>query len=251
MLLIPAIDIKDGQCVRLRQGDLTSNISVFNPDPVEQARQWVEMGAERIHIVDLDAAKSGKPVNLPIIRKIAHQFGNEVSIEVGGGMRTCDRVREVLDAGVNFVIIGTAAVKTPGFLREVCSEFSGDSVIVSLDAKDGIVLTDGWTKTTGHKAVDLAKKFETYGVSSILYTDISRDGMLTGCNIEATAELARNISIPVIASGGIRDLDDIRKLLEVESDGVTMAILGRSLYEKTLDFSEALALVRAHEEKDY
>lgn len=247
MLLIPAIDIKDGQCVRLRQGDLTSNISVFNPDPVEQARQWVELGAERIHIVDLDAAKSGKPVNLPIIRKIAKQFGQDVSIEVGGGMRTCDRVGEVLDAGVNYVIIGTAAVKEPGFLHDVCSEFSGDSVIVSLDAKDGIVMTDGWTKSTGHTAVELAKKFETYGISSILYTDISRDGMLTGCNVEATAELARNISIPVIASGGIRDLEDIRQLLAVESDGVTMAILGRSLYERTLDFSEALDLVNQYE----
>ena len=246
MLLIPAIDIKDGQCVRLRQGDLQNNISVFNADPVDQARKWVEMGAERLHLVDLDGARSGKPVNLPIIRKIASEFGGDVEIEVGGGMRTVDRVEQVLDSGIDFVVVGTAAVKAPGFLHEVCGQFGG-SVIVSLDAKDGVVMTDGWTKATGHKAVDLAQKFESYGVDAILYTDISRDGMLSGCNVEATADLARHINIPVIASGGIRDLDDIRRLLEVENDGVTMAVLGRSLYEHTLDFKEALELVKASE----
>lgn len=223
MLLIPAIDIKDGHCVRLRQGDLTSNITVFNTDPVAQARHWVELGAERLHLVDLDAARSGKPVNLSVIRKICNEFAEDVEIEVGGGMRTLERVGEVLDLGVDYVVIGTAAVKAPGFLHDVCSEYGG-SVIVSLDAKDGMVMTDGWTKNTGHSATDLAKKFEGYGVDAILYTDISRDGMLTGCNVEATAELASQLSIPVIASGGIRDLDDIRKLLAVEDDGVTMAI---------------------------
>ena len=235
MLLIPAIDIKDGHCVRLRQGDLTSNITVFNTDPVAQARHWVELGAERLHLVDLDAARSGKPVNLSVIRKICSEFAEDVEIEVGGGMRTLERVGEVLDLGVDYVVIGTAAVKAPGFLH------------VSLDAKDGMVMTDGWTKNTGHSATDLAKKFEGYGVDAILYTDISRDGMLTGCNVEATAELASQLSIPVIASGGIRDLDDIRKLLAVEDDGVTMAILGRSLYEGTLDFTQALDLVEATE----
>ena len=247
MLLIPAIDIKDGKCVRLRQGDLTSNISVFNEDPVEQARQWVEMGAERIHIVDLDGARTGKPVNLPIIRKISEEFGDDVEIEVGGGMRTLERVEKTLDAGVDFVVIGTAAVKAPGFLHDVCSQYGG-SVIVGLEAKDGIVMTDGWTKSSGRTAIDLAKKFQDYGVDAILYTDISRDGMLTGCNVEATADLARAIDIPVIASGGIRDLDDIRKLLDVEYDGVTMAVLGRSLYEHTLDFKEALELVKNHKQ---
>ena len=230
MLLIPAIDIKDGHCVRLRQGDLTSNITVFNTDPVAQARHWVELGAERLHLVDLDAARSGKPVNLSVIRKICNEFAEDVEIEVGGGMRTLERVGEVLDLGVDYVVIGTAAVKAPGFLHDVCSEYGG-SVIVSLDAKDGMVMTDGWTKNTGHSATDLAKKFEGYGVDAILYTDISRDGMLTGCNV----------------SGGIRDLDDIRKLLAVEDDGVTMAILGRSLYEGTLDFTQALDLVEATE----
>ncbi len=245
MLLIPAIDIKGGQCVRLRQGDFNANVSVFNPNPVDQARKWLEMGAERIHIVDLDGAKTGRPINLPIIRKIAEEFGRDLEIEFGGGVRTLDCVGQVLEAGVDYVIIGTAAVKIPGFLHEVCCEYSG-SVIVGLDAKDGIVMTDGWVKTSGHTAVDLAKKFESYGVDAILYTDIHRDGMLTGCNVEATAEVARAVDVPVIASGGIKDINDIKKLLEVEDDGVTMAILGRSLYEHTLDFAEALKLVREH-----
>ncbi len=221
MLLIPAIDIKGGQCVRLRQGDLTSNITVFNTDPVAQAKHWVDLGAQRLHLVDLDAAKSGKPVNLAVIKKIISEFSDDVEIEIGGGMRTLERVEQVLDFGADYVVIGTAAVKAPGFLHDVCCQFGG-SVIVSLDAKDGMVMTDGWTKTTGHSAVDLAQRFEGYGVDAILYTDISRDG-------------------------GIRDLEDIRKLLAVEDDGVTMAILGRSLYEGTLDFTEALKLVEESE----
>lgn len=249
MLLIPAIDIKGGQCVRLRQGDLTSNITVFNTDPVAQARHWVDLGAQRLHLVDLDAAKSGKPVNLAVIKKIISEFSDDVEIEIGGGMRTLERVEQVLDFGADYVVIGTAAVKAPGLLHDVCCQFGG-SVIVSLDAKDGMVMTDGWTKTTGHSAVDLAQRFEGYGVDAILYTDISRDGMLTGCNVDATADLARHLSIPVIASGGIRDLEDIRKLLAVEDDGVTMAILGRSLYEGTLDFTEALKLVEDSEDSE-
>ena len=246
MLLIPAIDIKGGQCVRLRQGDLTSNITVFNTDPVAQAKHWVDLGAQRLHLVDLDAAKSGKPVNLAVIKKIISEFSDDVEIEIGGGMRTLERVEQVLDFGADYVVIGTAADTAPGFLHDVCCQFGG-SVIVSLDAKDGMVMTDGWTKTTGHSAVDLAQRFEGYGVDAILYTDISRDGMLTGCNVDATADLARHLSIPVIASAGIRDLEDIRKLLAVEDDGVTMAILGRSLYEGTLDFTEALKLVEESE----
>lgn len=249
MLLIPAIDIKDGKCVRLRQGDLNSNISVFNDDPVAQARHWVELGAERLHLVDLDGAKSGKPINLPVIRKIVNEFSSDVEFEVGGGMRTLERIGDVLDLGVDYVVIGTAAVKAPGFLHDACSNYGG-SIIVSLDAKDGMVMTDAWTKNTGHKAIDLARKFEGYGVDAILYTDISRDGMLTGCNVEATAELAREVNIPVIASGGIRDIEDIRKLLEVEDDGVEMAILGRSLYEGTLDFTEALELVNSFDSEE-
>ncbi len=246
MLLIPAIDFKDGQCVRLRQGDLNSNITVFNPDPVAQARKWLDMGAERIHIVDLDAAHTGRPINLPIVKKIAEEFGNDLVIEVGGGVRTKERAGQILEAGASFVVIGTAAVKVPGLLHEVCTEYSG-SVIVGLDAKDGIVMTDGWTKSSGHSAVELAKKFESYGVDAILYTDIARDGMLTGCNIEETATVAKAVEIPVIASGGIHNLEDIKKLLEIEPFGVTMAILGRSLYERTLDFKEALDLIEAQQ----
>lgn len=242
MLLIPAIDLKDGKCVRLRQGNLTSDVTVFNEDPIAQARHWVELGAERLHLVDLDGAKSGKPVNLSVIRKIVTEFNDDVEFEVGGGMRSLERIGEVLDLGVDYVVIGTAAVKTPGFLHNACSEYGG-SIIVCLDAKDGMVMTDAWTRPTGHKAIDLAKKFESYGVDAILYTDISRDGMLTGCNVEATAEIARAVNIPVIASGGIKDINDIKALLEVEDDGVTMAILGRSLYEGTLDFVEAQKLV--------
>lgn len=242
MLLIPAIDLKDGKCVRLRQGNLTSDVTVFNEDPIAQARHWVELGAERLHLVDLDGAKSGKPVNLNVIRKIVTEFNDDVEFEVGGGMRSLERIGEVLDLGVDYVVIGTAAVKTPGFLHNACSEYGG-SIIVCLDAKDGMVMTDAWTRPTGHKAIDLAKKFESYGVDAILYTDISRDGMLTGCNVEATAEIARAVNIPVIASGGIKDINDIKALLEVEDDGVSMAILGRSLYEGTLDFVEAQKLV--------
>ena len=171
-------------------------------------------------------------------------YGKVVENTFGPDDRETPAVK--INDGVDYVVIGTAAVKAPGFLHDVCSEYGG-SVIVSLDAKDGMVMTDGWTKNTGHSATDLAKKFEGYGVDAILYTDISRDGMLTGCNVEATAELASQLSIPVIASGGIRDLDDIRKLLAVEDDGVTMAILGRSLYEGTLDFTQALDLVEAIE----
>lgn len=242
MLLIPAIDLKDGKCVRLRQGNLTSDVTVFNEDPIAQARHWVELGAERLHLVDLDGAKSGKPVNLNVIRKIVTEFNDDVEFEVGGGMRSLERIGEVLDLGVDYVVIGTAAVKTPGFLHNACSQYGG-SIIVCLDAKDGMVMTDAWTRSTGHKAIDLAKKFEGYGVDAILYTDISRDGMLTGCNVEATAEIARAVNIPVIASGGIKDINDIKALLEVEDDGVSMAILGRSLYEGTLDFVEAQNLV--------
>lgn len=242
MLLIPAIDLKDGKCVRLRQGNLTSDVTVFNEDPIAQARHWVELGAERLHLVDLDGAKSGKPVNLNVIRKIVTEFNDDVEFEVGGGMRSLERIGEVLDLGVDYVVIGTAAVKTPGFLHNACSQYGG-SIIVCLDAKDGMVMTDAWTRSTGHRAIDLAKKFEGYGVDAILYTDISRDGMLTGCNVEATAEIARAVNIPVIASGGIKDINDIKALLEVEDDGVSMAILGRSLYEGTLDFVEAQNLV--------
>ncbi|MEG0821832.1 MAG: 1-(5-phosphoribosyl)-5-[(5-phosphoribosylamino)methylideneamino]imidazole-4-carboxamide isomerase [Burkholderiaceae bacterium] len=246
MLLIPAIDIKDGRCVRLRQGDMDNNVTVFSDDPVGMARHWVELGASRLHIVDLNGARSGKPVNEPLIRKILTEFGDDIEIQLGGGMRDLDLIERYIDAGVRYVVIGTAAVKSPGFLHDACSAFGGH-VIVALDAKGGKVATDGWSKLTGHDVIDLAQKFESYGVDSILYTDIGRDGMLTGVNIEATVELARAVKIPVIASGGIADIRDIENLLAVESEGINAAILGRSLYEGTLDFKAAQALVQSSE----
>lgn len=244
MLLIPAIDLQKGRCVRLRQGDLENNVTVYNEDAVDQACRWAYLGAQRIHIVDLDGAKTGKPVNAPLIRDMIEEIGGDADIEVGGGIRTLSQIEAYLDAGVRYAVIGTAAVKTPGFLKEACAVFA-DDIIVALDAKDGIVATDGWVKSTGHEAVDLAKRFEDYGVSAFLYTDISRDGMLSGVNVEATAALARAVNVPVIASGGMHTLEDVKALMAVESDGVMGAVLGRSLYEGTIDFAQAQQLVGA------
>jgi phosphoribosylformimino-5-aminoimidazole carboxamide ribotide isomerase len=241
MLLIPAIDLKDGHCVRLRQGDMQS-VTVFSEDPVAMARHWLSLGARRLHVVDLNGARSGKPVNEPVIRKIIAAVGDQMPVQLGGGLRDLDIIERYIDDGVRYVVIGTAAVKNPGFLQDACSAFGGH-VIVALDAKGGKVATDGWSKLTGHDVVDLAKKFEDYGVDAVLYTDIGRDGMLTGVNIEATVELARAVKIPVLASGGIKDLSDIDKLCAVESEGVEGAILGRSLYEGTLDFKAAVQRV--------
>ncbi|HUN94103.1 MAG TPA: 1-(5-phosphoribosyl)-5-[(5-phosphoribosylamino)methylideneamino]imidazole-4-carboxamide isomerase [Burkholderiaceae bacterium] len=244
MLLIPAIDLKDGHCVRLRQGDM-NDATVFSDDPVAMARHWVGLGARRLHIVDLNGARSGRPVNEPVVRKIIRAVGEEVEIQLGGGLRDLDTIERYIDDGVSFVVIGTAAVKNPGFLQDACSAFGGH-VIVALDAKGGKVATDGWSKLTGHDVIDLGRKFQDYGVDSILYTDIGRDGMMTGVNVEATVELARAVKIPIIASGGIGGLEDIDRLCGVEDDGVAAAILGRSIYEGKLDFKAALARVAVH-----
>ncbi len=243
MLLIPAIDLKDGRCVRLRQGDMQT-ATVFSEDPVAMARHWVEQGARRLHVVDLNGARSGKPVNETVIRKIVTAVGDDVPVQLGGGLRDMDIIERYIDDGVRYVVIGTAAVKNPGFLHDACGAFGGH-VIVALDAKGGKVATDGWSKLTGHDVVDLAQKFEDYGVDAILYTDIGRDGMLSGVNVEATAQLARAVKIPVIASGGVASLADIEQLCAVADDGVEAVILGRSLYEGTLDFR--LAQVKADE----
>jgi phosphoribosylformimino-5-aminoimidazole carboxamide ribotide isomerase len=243
MLLIPAIDLKDGKCVRLRQGDMAS-ATVFSEDPAAMARQWVEQGATRLHLVDLNGARSGRPVNEVAIKKIVAAVGDEAEIQLGGGIRDLDTVERYIDDGVHYVVIGTAAVKSPGFLHDACTAFGGH-VIVALDARDGKVATDGWSKLTGHDVIDLAKKFEDYGVEAILYTDIGRDGMLGGVNIEATVELARSVKVPVIASGGVNDLADIERLFAVRDDGVEAVILGRSIYEGTLDFKAALARIEA------
>jgi len=237
MLLIPAIDIKEGRCVRLRQGDLAS-ATVFSDDPVAVARHWVEQGARRLHVVDLNGARSGRPVNESVIRRIVEEVGAEIPVQLGGGLRDLDTIERYIDGGVSFVVIGTAAVKNPGFLHDACSAFGGH-VLVALDARDGKVATDGWSKLTGHDVVDLAAKFEDYGVEAILYTDIGRDGMLTGVNMEATVALARAVKIPVIASGGVATMEDIERLCAVESEGIEATVLGRSLYEGTLDFRAA------------
>jgi phosphoribosylformimino-5-aminoimidazole carboxamide ribotide isomerase len=243
MLLIPAIDLQDGQCVRLRQGDM-SDATVFSSDPAAMARRWLDLGARRLHLVDLNGALAGKPRNEAAIKAILDEVGAEVPVQIGGGIRDLDTIERYLDAGMAYVIIGTAAVKNPGFLHDACGAFPGQ-VMVGLDAKDGKVATDGWSKLTGHDVLDLARKFEGYGVEAIIYTDIGRDGMLSGVNIEATVRLARALSIPVIASGGLTNLDDVAALCAVEHEGIEGAIVGRALYEGTLDFTQALARVDA------
>ena len=239
MLLIPAIDIKDGKCVRLRQGRMDDE-TIYSDNPLEIADRWVAAGARRLHVVDLNGAVSGKPGNADLIHAIA--MGHpDIPIQVGGGIRHEDTIQTYLDAGVRFVIIGTRAVTTPHFVADVCLEFPGH-IIVGLDARDGKLATEGWSKMSHHDAVDIARRFEDDGVTSIIFTDIGRDGMLSCINIEATVKLCQNISIPVIASGGIRNLDDIRALCEVAKEGIEGAITGRAIYEGTLDFSEAQRL---------
>jgi phosphoribosylformimino-5-aminoimidazole carboxamide ribotide isomerase len=239
MLLIPAIDLKDGRCVRLRQG-VMDDATVFSDDPAAMARRWRELGARRLHLVDLNGAFAGKPRNEGAIRAILDEVGAEMPVQIGGGIRDLDTIERYLDAGIAYVIIGTAAVKNPGFLHDACGAFPGQ-VIVGLDAKDGKVATDGWSKVTGHDVLDLARKFEGYGVEAVIYTDIGRDGMLAGVNIEATVRLARGLSIPVIASGGVTDLADIDALCAVEGEGIEAAIVGRAIYEGRLDFAAAQA----------
>lgn len=240
MLLIPAIDLKDGRCVRLKQGDMNAS-TVFSENPAAMARKWVEAGARRLHIVDLNGAFAGRPVNESAVKAILAEVGDEIPVQLGGGIRDLDTIERYLDDGLSFIIIGTAAVKNPGFMRDACSAFGGH-IIVGLDAKDGKVATDGWSKLTGHEVIDLAKKFEDYGVEGVIYTDIGRDGMLTGVNIEATVALARQLNVPVIASGGITDLEDVKKLCAVEAEGITGAITGRAVYQGTLDFRAAQKL---------
>jgi phosphoribosylformimino-5-aminoimidazole carboxamide ribotide isomerase len=239
MLLIPAIDLKDGKCVRLQQGDMKVS-TTFGEDPAAMAQRWLDAGARRLHLVDLNGAFAGKPVNEGAVKAILRVVGDQIPVQLGGGLRDLDTIERYLDDGLSYVIIGTAAVKSPGFLQDACSAFGGH-VIVGLDAKDGKVATDGWSKLTGHEVVDLARKFEDYGVEGVIYTDIGRDGMLTGINIDATVKLARAISIPVYASGGLANMADIEKLCAVEEAGIEGVICGRSIYTGALDFAAAQA----------
>ena len=240
MLIIPAIDLKDGHCVRLKQGEMDS-ATVFSDYPADMALKWLAAGARRLHLVDLNGAFAGKPVNEKAIKAITDALGEEIPVQLGGGIRDLDTVERYLDDGISYVIIGSAAVKNPGFLHDACTAFPGH-IIVGLDARDGKVAVEGWSKVTGHDVIDLAKRFEDYGVEAVVYTDIGRDGMLNGVNVEATVKLAQALTIPVIASGGITNLDDVRKLCAVADEGIMGAITGRAIYQGTLDFAEAQRL---------
>jgi phosphoribosylformimino-5-aminoimidazole carboxamide ribotide isomerase len=240
MLIIPAIDLKDGHCVRLEQGEMNT-ATVFSEQPAAMARHWVGQGGRRLHLVDLNGAFVGKPVNEEAIQAIVKELGDEIPVQLGGGIRDLATIERYLDDGIRYVIIGTAAVKNPGFLHEACDAFPGH-VMVGLDARDGKVAVEGWSKLTGHDVVDLAKRFEDYGVEAVIYTDIGRDGMLNGVNIEATVRLAHALHIPVIASGGVTNLNDVRNLCAVAGEGIMGAITGRAIYQGTLDFTQAQKL---------
>ena len=218
-----------------------ADATIFSEDPAAMARHWHSLGAKRLHVVDLNGAVAGAPKNEPVIKEIVESLGDDLPIQLGGGIRDLDTIERYLDLGVAYVVIGTAAVKNPGFLQDACTAFAGH-VIVALDARDGKVAVEGWSKMTGHDVVDMALKFEDYGVESIIYTDIGRDGMLTGINTDATLKLARALRIPVIASGGLTNLVDLEKVCLLESEGVTGVITGRAIYEGTLDFKKAITL---------
>lgn len=244
MLIIPAIDLKDGQCVRLRQG-LMDDSTVFSNDPVAMAEQWVAQGARRLHLVDLNGAFAGKPINGEVVTAISKTYP-DLPIQIGGGIRSLATIEHYLDAGVNFVIIGTQAVKDPEFVQEACSAFP-NHVLVGLDAKEGWVATDGWAEVSNILATDLAKQMADFGVQAIIYTDIARDGMMQGVNVEATVALAQAASIPVIASGGITHMGDIEALLAKAHTGIIGAITGRAIYEGTLNLAEAQAACDAYQ----
>ncbi|RKZ38924.1 MAG: 1-(5-phosphoribosyl)-5-((5-phosphoribosylamino)methylideneamino)imidazole-4-carboxamide isomerase [Gammaproteobacteria bacterium] len=239
MLVIPAIDLKDGQCVRLKQGRMEDD-TVFSNEPIVMAERWIKAGARRLHIIDLNGAFAGKPVNAKVIHQIAKTYP-QIPIQVGGGIRSQETIETYLDVGVNYVIIGTKAVQSPQFVTDMCKKFPGH-IIVGLDARDGKVATDGWSSVSEYNTIDLAQRFEQAGVEAIIFTDISRDGMLQGLNIDSTVKLAQSIKIPIIAAGGVTTIDDIKALCHVADKGIMGAITGRAIYEGTLDFTEAQKL---------
>lgn len=243
MILIPAIDLKQGHCVRLRQGNMEDS-TVFSEDPVAMAGKWVAQGCKRLHLVDLDGAFEGEPINADVIEEICRSFP-DLPIQVGGGIRKIGTVEAYLEAGVNYVIIGTMAVKQPEFITQLCSEFPGN-VIIGIDARNGMVAVHGWSEESQHCARDLALQFEDQGVVAIVYTDISRDGMLQGVNVEATRELAASVHVPVIASGGVSNMKDIVALNAVKGAGIEGVIIGRALYERTIGLQEAQAYIDQH-----
>jgi len=240
VLIIPAIDLKDGRCVRLQQGRMES-ATVFSDDPVAMARHWAAEGAKRLHVVDLNGAIAGRPKNEKVIREIVAAVGDKLQVQLGGGIRDLDTIESYIDAGVALVVIGTAAVKNPGFLSDAAYAFPGH-IIAGLDAKDGKVAVEGWSKMTGHDVADLAKKYEEFGIEALIYTDIGRDGMMGGVNIEATLKLAQSIKTPIIASGGLNSVKDVQAICErLAPEGVIGAIAGRALYEGKLDLKKAQA----------
>ena len=243
MIVIPAIDLKEGKCVRLEQG-LMERDTVFNDHPGAQAKVWQDQGAELLHIVDLDGAFAGEPKNRAAIEEIVKAIS--IPSQLGGGIRDLATVEAYLSLGIGRVIIGTAAQRNPEFVKEACARFPG-RIVVGIDAKNGMVAVQGWAEVTGVTAVELARKFEGFGVSAIIYTDISRDGMMQGPNIEATRQLAEAISIPVIASGGLSSLKDIENLKAIESSGVTGVITGKAIYSGAINLAEAIALTRRSE----
>ena len=241
MVIFPAIDIRGGKCVRLFKGDFAQE-TVFSDKPEEMAAKWEAQGGKFLHLVDLDGALAGKSVNLAVVKTIVDTV--RIPVELGGGIRTMENIDEVLSLGVQRVILGSVAVKNPALVKEACQKY-GDRVVVGIDAKDGIVAVDGWGVSGDVEVTVLAKEMAKAGVKTIIYTDISRDGTLSGVNVEATARLARESGIKVVASGGVKSLDDIKALLPYEKDGIEGVIVGKSIYTGSLDLQEAVALVES------
>ena len=236
MKIIPAIDIQNGNCVRLKQGDFTKE-TIFHSSPIDMAQKWVDEGAERLHIVDLDGARLGSPINMEVISKICDKFPS-IPVQIGGGIRDLETAEKYLSAGASFIIVGTKAVEDPNFIKVLCSKFPR-KVIVGIDAKNGEVATEGWLSISDKNAIDFAKIFENLGVAEIVYTDIEKDGMMKGLNIEATLDLAKNVKIPIIASGGVSCIEDIYKIGAYTKSGISGIIIGRALYEKKFNIEEA------------